>query len=164
VASPTDFLRRFRLHVVPGAPAAVPAPADRAGELEAEVAPIFAALEEAQRHAAAIVAEAERAAAAARTRAAADGQRLIAAARADSAAARADAAGTRLADADRARERLLADGRAEADRVARVAAERMPALIDDVVRRVLAQTGAVPSPGSGEAAARRIPRHEEPQP
>ena len=66
-------------------------------------------------------------------------QRLVAAARAGAAAARADAAGQRLADAERQRERVLADGRAEADRIARVAAERMPDLLDEVVRRVLAQ-------------------------
>ena len=145
MATPLDFLRRFRVHVVPGAPAAVPAPADRAGELAAEVAPIFAALEEAQRDAAAIISAAERDAAADRASATAQGQRLIAAARAGVAVARADAAGQCLANADRQRERVLADGRAEADRIRRVAAERMPELIDEVVRRVLAQ--ALPAGG-----------------
>jgi len=164
VAAPMDFLRRFRFHVVPGAPAAVPAPADRAGELEAEVAPVFAALEETQRRAAAIIAESERDAAADRASAVEHGQRLLAVARAGSAAARADAAGQRLADADRERERLLADGRVEADRIARVAAERMPALIDDVVRRVLAQAKAPPAPDAGEAATHAIDPGREQRP
>jgi cell division septum initiation protein DivIVA len=163
VAAPSEFLRRFRFHVVPGAPAAVPAPADRAGELEAEVAPIFAALEEAQRDARAIVADAERDAAAGRARAVEHGQRLIADARAGCAAARAAAAELLLADADRERDRLLADGRAEANRIARVAAERMPALIDDVVRRVLAQAEALPALELGEAAARTVRPGEEPR-
>lgn len=145
MATPLDFLRRFRIHVVPGAPAAVPAPADRAGELAAEVAPIFAAVAPAQRQAEAIVSAAERDAAAHRASATAQGQRLIAAARAGAAAARDDAARQCLDDADRERARVLAEGRAEADRIARVAAERMPKLIDEVVRRVLAQ--AVPAGG-----------------
>ncbi len=136
---PLDFLRRFRVHVVPGAPAAVPAPADRRGELAAEVSPVFAALEEAQRDAAAIISAAERDAAADRASATAQAQRLVAAARAGAAAARADAAGQRLAAAERQRERVLAEGRVEADRIARVAPERMPDLLDEVVRRVLAQ-------------------------
>lgn len=100
---------------------------------------MFAALEEAQRDAAAMISAAEHDAAAHRASATAQGQRLIAAARAGAAVARAEAAGQCLAKADRQRERVLADGQAEADRVARVAAERMPGLIDDVVRRVLAQ-------------------------
>ncbi len=142
MAAPIDFLRRFRSHVVPGAPAAVPAPADRAGELAAEVAPIFAALEATQRDAEATISAAERDAAAVRASATEQGQRLIAAARAGADAARDDAARRRLADGDRQRERVLADGRAEADRIARVAAGRMPVLIDDVVRRVLSAGGA----------------------
>lgn len=145
MATPLDFLRRFRVHVVPGAPAAVPAPADHGRELAAEVAPIFAAVAEAQQHAAAIISAAERDAAADRASATEQGQRLIAAARAGAAAAREGAARQRLDDADRERARVLAEGPAEADRIARVAAERLPDLIDEVVRRVLAQ--AVPAGG-----------------
>lgn len=149
VAAPIDFLRRFRFHVVPGAPAAVPAPADRAGELAAEVAPIFAVLEATQRDAEATISAAERDAAAVRASATEQGQRLIAAAWAGADAARDDAARRRLADGDRERERVLADGRVEADRIARVAADRMPVLIDDVVRRVLAR--AAPAGGGPQA-------------
>ena len=138
MATPSELLRRFRFHVVPGAPAAVPASVDRAGELAAEAAPVFAALDEAQTAAAAIVARSERDAAAARTRALEHGQRLVADARAGCAAARVGAAAQLLADAAGERERVLAGGRAEADRIGRVAAERMPALIDEIVQRVLA--------------------------
>ena len=164
MAAPSEFLRRFRVHVVPGAPGAVPAPADRSSELEAEVAPIFAALEEAQRDATVIVAEAERDAAAGRATAVEHGQRLVADARAGCDAARAGAVEHLLADADRERDRLLAGGRAEADRIARVAAERMPALIDDVVRQVLAQAEAPPALDPSEAAARTHSPGEEPRP
>jgi len=161
VAAPSEFLRRFRLHVVPGAPTAVPAPADRGTELEAEVAPVFAALEETQRRAAAIVQAAEHQAAAARARGAAHGERVVADARAGRAAARASASERRLGDADRERERVLAAGRAEVDRVARRAAERMPAAVEDVVRRVLAQAGALPESGPGEEAGRTTARGDE---
>ena len=92
MATPSELLRRFRFHVVPGAPAAVPASVDRAGELAAEAAPVFAALDEAQTAAAAIVARSERDATAARTRALEHGQRLVADARAGCAAARVGAA------------------------------------------------------------------------
>lgn len=163
MAAPSEFLRRFRVHVVPGAPGAVPAPADRSAELEAEVAPIFAALEEAQRDATVIVAETERDAAAGRATAVEHGQRLVADARAGCDAARAAALEHVLAGADRERDRLLAGGRAEADRIARVAAERMPALIDDVVRRVLAQAEAPPTLDPSEAARTHSPG-EEPRP
>ena len=161
MAAPSEFLRRFRLHVVPGAPTAVPAPADRGAELEAELAPVLAALEETQRSAAAVAATAERQAAAARVRAAAHGERLVADARNGRAAARAGAYARRLGDADREREQLLAAGRAEADRVGRLADARMPAAVDDLVRRVLAQAGALPEPGPGEEPGRATDRADE---
>lgn len=161
MAAPSEFLRRFRLHVVPGAPTAVPAPADRGAELAAEVAPVFAALEDAQRRAAAMVASAEREAAAHRARSAAQRERVVADARAGRAAARARSSERRLGDADRERERVLAAGRTEADRVARLAAARMPAVVDDVVRRVLAQAGALPAPGPDEGTGRTTGRGDE---
>ncbi len=54
-----DVLRRFRFHGVPGAPIAVGVPGDRTAELEAELAPVFWALEEVQRQTAELVAAAE---------------------------------------------------------------------------------------------------------
>lgn len=133
-----DFLRRFRFHGVPGAPTAVGIPTDHATELEHELAPVFAALDDAQRRAAAIVPAAEEAAATRRAEASAEGRRLVAVARADAPAARAEAFAARMAQTEVEVRQVLDAGEAEATRVTSVATERLPALVDRVVAYVLA--------------------------
>jgi hypothetical protein len=139
-----EILRRFRVHGAPGAPAAAGVPVDRTGEVEAELEPVFSALEDAQRHGVALVAAAERDAAGRRADAVEEGHRIVAEARIQQAAGRAEAASALLAQADGERARLLAAARMEADRIGRVTAARTPALVDDVVRRVLALGAALP--------------------
>jgi hypothetical protein len=139
-----EILRRFRVHGAPGAPATAGVPVDRTGEVEAELEPVFSALEDAQRHGVALVAAAERDAAGRRADAVEEGHRIVAEARMQQAAGRAEAASALLAQADGERARLLAAARMEADRIGRVTAARTPALVDDVVRRVLALGAALP--------------------
>ncbi len=139
-----EILRRFRVHGAPGAPAAVGVPADRTGEVEAELEPVFAALEDSQRQSVDLVAAAERDAAGRRADAVAEGHRIVAEARLQQGAARSGAASAYLARAGVERAGLLAAARMEADRIGRVRAERTPALVDDVVQRVLALGEAPP--------------------
>ncbi len=133
-----EILRRFRFHGVPGAPTSVAVPADRTTELEAELAPVFAALEDAQRAAEDALAASERAAREHRSAAVVEAQWLVADARSGVIAARDAAASVRLAEADVECRRVRAEGRDEARRVAHVSAERIDALVDLVVARVLA--------------------------
>lgn len=133
-----EILRRFRFHGVPGAPAVVGVPADRRERIEAELAPVFAALEDAQRAGDDLVeqasAEAQRLRAAAREEA----QSILETARTDAAAVRAQAAAARLGEAQREREDTLARARSESQRILLSAEQRMPALVDEVVTRVFA--------------------------
>ena len=136
-----DILRRFRFHGVPGAPGMAGVPADRTAELEAELTPVFAALEEAQRQTAASVAQAEGEAAEQRSAAHAEGRKLVAEARAGAASARVAAATRRLALAEAERATILADAEREAARVERTAAQGTPALVERVVEHILSLGG-----------------------
>jgi len=133
-----EILRRFRFHGVPGAPAPAGVPAERGEELDAELLPVFSALENAQHLAADVAAAAARDAARRRADAVEHGRRLVAEARARAGAERAEAAAVYLARAEAERDQVLAAAQTEVDRIDRVAAERMPVLVDEVVRRVLA--------------------------
>lgn len=132
-----EILRRFRFHGVPGAPRSAAVPAEGATRIEAELAPVFSALEEAQRRSSDIVAAAEADAARRRAEAGERSRRIVAEAQAAAGPARAEAVDERLARAAGEQEQLRADGRLEAERIERVAAERTPALVEAVVRRVL---------------------------
>lgn len=124
-----DFLSRFRPAGAPGAAARARAPVDRVRELEAEVVPVLALLGGTQAECERIAGEARRDAdgivATARAQAAAiraDGDRRARAAR--------DEAARRLTDeaaADTAA--IVATARARADRIAEMAGERMPAMV-----------------------------------
>ncbi len=133
-----EILRRFRFHGVPGAPAPAGVPVDRGEELDAELLPVFSALESTQHLAADVVAAAARDAARHRADTLEHGRRLVAEARARASTARAEAAAVHLARAQAERDQVLAAAQTEADRIDRVAAERIPVLVDAVVRRVLA--------------------------
>lgn len=133
-----DVLRRFRFHGVPGAPTVVAVPADRTAELESELAPVFAALEDAQRAAADAVTAAEHRARERRAVAITEGERIVAAARAGVTAARDEAASARLTSAESEARQVIEAGRTEAARVVRVAAQRADAVAELVVTRILA--------------------------
>lgn len=132
-----ELLRRFRFHGVPGAPVAAGVPVDRGAQFEAELAPVFSALEDAQHHAEDLVAAATREAARLRADAAERGHRLVTDARAHASGARSDAAQAVLTRADGERMALLAAARTEVDRIDLVAAERTPTVVEHVVRWVL---------------------------
>jgi vacuolar-type H+-ATPase subunit H len=142
-----EILRRFRFHGVPGAPSAVAVPADRTAELERELAPVFAALEEAEATGRAVVERARRDADRRRADATTAARRVVSEATAGAGAARTEAATAIGQAAEATRLDVLAAARAEADRVAAQAAERVPALVEAVVAHVL----AVGAPDSGRS-------------
>jgi vacuolar-type H+-ATPase subunit H len=137
VRGPGEILRRFRFHGVPGAPSAVAVPADRPAELERELAPVFAALEAAEKTGRAIVDQALREADRRRAEATVAARRVVSEAVASGAAVRSEAAAATLAAAETTRNEVLAAARAEAARVAGLAAERVPALVEAVVAHAL---------------------------
>jgi len=145
-----DILRRFRFHGVPGAPIATGVPVDRAAEIEAELIPVFLLLEAAQFRATELVEEATVETARRRAAAAEQARRILVQARSQADAARAESAAVRLAQAEGQRWTLAEGARHEAERIARVSAERAPELVEELVRRVLSmgqQTdGTAPDP------------------
>jgi hypothetical protein len=129
------FLRRVRLLGVPGASAGVP----RDVELErrTELEPVFASLDAVSRRAAGVLEDAEREAQAIAAGAAARRRRILADARAAVGAACEQAARARMEEAARGRRQVLAEAARRAEQVEREAAERMPALVELVVRTAL---------------------------
>lgn len=143
----SDILRRFRPAVAPGPAAPAGVPVDRVAEAEAELAAVFAALEPAVAEAQAMRGRAGRDAAERRRAAAEEAERIVADARASVDAVRAAAAAARLAALDEERAALDEEARVEAERVARVAGERLPAIVARVVEGVWATAGLpVPEP------------------
>jgi vacuolar-type H+-ATPase subunit H len=129
------FLQRFA--GVPGQPARAGVPVDRRAALEAELAPLFAELENAQRDSDEIV-----------TRAKAESERLnatvieerstiVAEARARAAGEQTRVADARVAEAQTERRAIAETSKAEAERIDRIARDRIPAAIEDLVTRVL---------------------------
>jgi vacuolar-type H+-ATPase subunit H len=133
-----DILRRFRFHGVPGAPATSGVPVDRARQVALELAPLFALLEDTEQHAARIIEHATQDAVRQRAAGSEEAQQILAVARSDAHAARAQSAAIRLDAAEAERTALLAHARGEADRILRVGNERIPALVEELVGRVLA--------------------------
>jgi len=144
VASVGEILQRFRFHGVPGAPAPAGVPVDRASEIEAELAPVFSFLEAAQHRAEEMLEDATAEAARRLAESAAHARRILAQARLDADAAREDSAAEHLARAEQQRSALVAQARSEAERIARVAPERTPGLVEELVRRVLCLGQGVP--------------------
>jgi hypothetical protein len=135
-----EFLRRFREGGVPGAPSAAGVPSDRVAALEAELAPVFALFEDAEQAADRIAADGARGAELRRAQAAEQTRALVAGARARAAGEQAAAAAERFARTDDACAALRRSGEAEAVRIARAAAERVPILAGEVVERILSRT------------------------
>jgi F0F1-type ATP synthase membrane subunit b/b' len=132
------FLRRVRFPGVPGAPAAAGVPVDRATEVASELTPVFELLEEAQATARRIVAEADEQVARLRSDAGDEARRIVAAARAAAPGEGARAAANVIERSDRDRTAYLTGASRESERIDRVAAQRLPAVVGHVVSAVLA--------------------------
>jgi cell division septum initiation protein DivIVA len=128
-----DFLTRFRPAGSPGAAERAGVPADRAGELESEVAPVLALLGDIEAERERLIAQARR-----------DAEQIVAGAQSAAAAIAADAAQraeTVREQAARqvmtaAREqaaRTVEDARQQAVQTRALARQRMPALVNRVV-------------------------------
>jgi hypothetical protein len=138
VASLGEILRRFRFHGVPGAAVAFGVPVDRSSALEAELRPIFMLLETDLQNAAELLGGAELDAARRHSVAIEQRRQLLDDARSATGAARREATAALITNADLERGRLLAGAREEVERIERIAAERTPGLVEEVLRRVLA--------------------------
>src|ERR1019366_2770932 len=98
----------------------------------------FAALDEYQLRAADLVEHAARNAARSKTAAIEQGRQLVAEARTTADREREEAATAVRAQGVLERDRLLGEAQRESDRIGRVALERTPTLVNDVVQRILA--------------------------
>lgn len=133
------LLQRFR-GGVPGAPSAAGVPADRRAELDLELAPVFAALAPTEHELDGLLddahVQAERLRSAGRRRA----QDLVTEAQNNSAAEQSATAAAELARAQVERRELNDAAVAEAARIDRLAAERLPDLVAEIVARILEPT------------------------
>jgi hypothetical protein len=132
-----DFLTRFRPAGSPGAAAArVGVPADRSGELAAEVAPVLARLDDTAAERERLIAQARR-----------DAEQIVAAARSAADAIAADAAQRAETVREQAAQQVVAAARKQAARTTQVAAQqaaqirelarqRMPVLVSRVVSTI----------------------------
>ncbi|MEU5261968.1 hypothetical protein [Amycolatopsis sp. NPDC021455] len=134
-----DLLDRFRPAGTPGAAARPGVPADRRTEAAAELAPVLAALDDAQARAAEIRREATEEASRRRREAAARAETIVAQARMDAASTRADSA-----------LRVRREGAAEATAMTETAAAgtdriraRIAARMPDHVERVLTEARSI---------------------
>ena len=123
------FLRRLRPAGTPGAAAGTGVPLDRRAALEAELAPVFAALRGAEDDCARIRREAAARAERTTAAAAAEAARLLAAASSGAPAVRAEAMESRLRQGRRECDTLLAAADREAGRIAARAASAAPRLV-----------------------------------
>lgn len=139
-----DFLDRFRPAGAPGAAARAGVPADRSGELAAELTPVLALLADTDAECGRIIAQARQ-----------DASRLVAEATARVSAVTTDAERRARAARDATARQVLAEARADADKAAdaaaqqaartrELAAERIPGLVGrvvDLVRNLPADLG-----------------------
>jgi hypothetical protein len=135
-------------------------PLDPRARVEAELAPVFDAIDDVQRAAAIILATAETDAATCREASAQETRARAARAEREAAAARAAAAREVLAQADLDCRRAGRAARVEADRVLRVGRERVPQLVEELVRRALLlgnPDAAGPPAGAGRTEPRVSP-------
>ena len=135
----THLLERLRrIQPPPGAAAsivAVPSPGD---ELTIEVAGLFPDLDEIERRASALIAEARTAAAETEAAAVGERRRILEAAEAEAERAAAEILGARRADCERQASETLADAARRAERVRARGEQRTSALVAEVVNRLMA--------------------------
>jgi len=120
-----DFLTRFRPAGSPGAAArAAGVPADRSGELEAEVAPVLALLDDTAAERERLITQARR-----------EAEQMVAAARSAAGAIAADraAAGQVMTAAREQAAKTAEDARRQAAQIRELARQRTPALVSRIV-------------------------------
>ena len=142
-----DILQRFRPAGTPGAASAPGVPADRVVELAAELEPVLALLAATQQDVARVRGDAEREAEQRRQQATERASAVVAAAHRQAGAERADAALRVRGQVEAENTARLADAEQAAEAVRRRAADRMPAVVEQVVaatRSALRSTGATP--------------------
>jgi hypothetical protein len=123
-----EFLRRFRLHGVPGAVRPTGVPADLRSERAAELAPVFAALEPVLRWAEDLRAAAARDASLLAQRASTDGRERVEQARRQAGDDATAEAASALLGLDGELRRQVAEAGGEAERIETLASRRIPAL------------------------------------
>lgn len=156
-----NILDRFRARGVPGAaaPAGMP-PTDRSRALELELAPVLSALERTQARAGEVLALGSERAAACLADAVEEGQLVVGAAQARAGETRLATIAEYLQGVDLERDRVIASGRAEVERIAAVVAARTPALAERLVRQVL-EIGLPWPPGSSDGRQDRDEDRDE---
>lgn len=136
-----DLLYRFRPAGAPGAAGSAGVPADRRGDLAAELEPLFAQLVTTERECAEILESAHRDADESRARAGEQARRSVAAARGRLDAERAAAAARMRQPGEPGTGDVIAPSELEVTELRRRAGERMPAYVDLVVASVLRLIG-----------------------
>lgn len=153
-----EALLRFRPVGAPGAPTSGAVPADRAGEQAAELAPVFALLDEAEAEARAVRSQGDADAAAIREEAARRAESIIRDARGRAPAERERAAGAARAQAEADSAALLREAHARAESLRARAGPRVHEYVEQFVART-AQQLMTPPPApdrvAGEPGASR---------
>lgn len=133
-----QFLQRFRFHGVPGAPAGAAVPlANRSDLLERELSPVFAALDDAQARAAALVDAARRDAARICREGVEAAAATLASARQREPGARNEAVAAVIGEAEAEGHVLVTEATREAEETKLRAEARLGALVREVVESVL---------------------------
>ncbi|MDY7087895.1 MAG: hypothetical protein SYR96_22660 [Actinomycetota bacterium] len=139
-----ELLDRFRSAGPPGPPAPAAVPADRRSRLEDEVAPVFAALASTAEQAAGMVAAARAEAEHIRDQGRREADALIGRAEQERQAGYAEAFAETRGAAARRSAASAAKALRSADEIARVAAQRRPALVELAMRRISDSIEAAP--------------------
>ncbi len=137
MARKRDLLRRFRLIAVPGAAGLAGVPADREALLRDELAPIFDALSAAEDEATKVVATATAEGSTRRAHATEEAQRILDGAQDRAPSERVAAAEAATTSAESEAAELRTSAHEQAQRTARRAAERIPAMVNELTERVL---------------------------
>lgn len=133
------MLRRFRPAAAPGAAAPGGVPADRVADREAELADVFALLQDVELECAALLDAARNAGEARRASARSHAEALVAEGRRRADAERAGAAAAEQDEAHREVEEALRDATLEAERIRRRADARRPELVGAAEDRMRAR-------------------------
>jgi vacuolar-type H+-ATPase subunit H len=139
-----EWLRRFRLSGVPGAPATAGVPRDKTSSLEDELRPLLVQLGDAEQRTRAIEERFDTGNRRLLDDAKTSAEKLIAEARVRAGSERDRAIAEETAAAERERSDLLRDAEAEAGRVREQSARELEGLVDKAVSLVLAGEGRSP--------------------
>ncbi len=139
-----ELLTRFRPSGAPGAASGAGVPVDRRAGVEAELEPVFAALEEIQRECARLRETALAAASASGTETAGRAASIVEQARLDATALRADAAAEARQHAAKEIAEVGAAAAEQVDEVLRTAQRRCPELVAAVVAAVRTELAELP--------------------